>query len=53
MQKLETMMCIAQHKWDALIMFLFLQCIKGEAGESGIPGLDGREGHPVSDKHRQ
>lgn len=33
-------------------MFLFLQCIKGEAGASGIPGVDGREGHPVSRKHR-
>lgn len=33
-------------------MSLFLQCIKGEAGASGIPGVDGREGHPVSRKHR-
>lgn len=29
-------------------MFLFLHCIKGEAGASGIPGVDGRDGHPVS-----
>lgn len=28
--------------------FFFLQCIKGEAGASGIPGADGRAGHPVS-----
>ncbi len=33
-------------------MFLSLQCIKGEAGASGIPGVDGREGHPVSRKYR-
>lgn len=25
-----------------------LQCMKGEAGASGIPGADGRQGHPVS-----
>lgn len=31
-------------------MFLFLQCIKGEAGASGISGADGRQGHPVSRK---
>lgn len=34
--------------WMNLLMCLFLHCFKGEAGASGIPGVDGREGHPVS-----
>lgn len=30
------------------MLFLFLQYIKGEAGASGFPGADGKNGHPVS-----
>lgn len=28
--------------------FSFLRCTKGEGGAGGIPGADGRQGHPVS-----
>lgn len=31
-------------------MWIFLLCIKGEAGATGIPGIDGRDGHPVSQR---
>lgn len=29
-------------------MWSFLSRIKGEVGAAGIPGVDGRDGHPVS-----